>query len=144
QLREGLRDADLVIDVKKIPELMEINYSPPKGLRLGASVPCHVIYENAEIARGYPALADAANIVGGWQIQSRASIGGNLCNSSPAADSIPALIAYGAICHIVGPQQWRNVAAEEFCTAPGRNVLSRGEILAMLEFPPPQPQAGAA
>ena len=90
QLREHLRDADLVVDVKKIPELMELSYSPQLGLRLGASVPCYRIYEHAEISVAYPALADAARIVGGWQIQSRASVGGNLCNSSPAADTIPA------------------------------------------------------
>ncbi|MGO9273464.1 MAG: FAD binding domain-containing protein, partial [Terriglobia bacterium] len=91
QLREHLRDADLVVNIKKIPELMELSYSSQLGLRLGASVPCHRIYEHAEIPVAYPALADAARIVGGWQIQSRASVGGNLCNSSPAADTIPAL-----------------------------------------------------
>ena len=144
QLREGLRDADLVIDVKKIPELMEINYSPPKGLRLGASVPCHVIYENAEIARGYPALADAANIVGGWQIQSRASIGGNLCNSSPAADTIPALIAHGAMCVVTGPKGQREVKVEEFCTGPAKNVLQPGELLVTLVFPPPVARSSSA
>src|SRR5688572_17026850 len=74
QLREGLRDADLVIDVKKIPELMEWSYSPTKGLRLGASVPCFRVYEHSQIAKAYPALADATRIVGGWQIQTRASV----------------------------------------------------------------------
>jgi len=91
QLREGLRDAGQVIDVKKIPELMELSFSPQHGLRLGAAVPCYCIYENAEIAKAYPALVDSARIIGGWQIQSRASVGGNLCNSSPAADSIPGM-----------------------------------------------------
>src|SRR6185436_9698777 len=104
QLREGQREADLVVDVKKIPELMELAFDARSGLRLGAAVPCYRIYENDEIARAYPALIDAARIIGGWQIQSRASIGGNLCNSSPAADSIPALIAYDVTCHIAGPQ----------------------------------------
>jgi xanthine dehydrogenase FAD-binding subunit len=144
QLREGLRDADLVVDVKKIPELMELSYSPASGLKLGAAVPCCRIYGEAEISRAYAALADSARIIGGWQIQSRASIGGNLCNSSPAADSIPSLIVYDVTCHLAGPQGRRTVRVAEFCTAPGRNVLGRGEILATLEFPPVAKNSGAA
>lgn len=144
QLREGLREADLVIDVKKIPELTELSYSPAKGLRLGASVPCYRIYDDAAIAKAFPALADAARIVGGWQIQSRASVGGNLCNSSPAADTIPALIAHDVTCVIAGPKGERQVKAEEFCTAPGRNVLQPGELLVTLVFPPPAKSSSSA
>jgi xanthine dehydrogenase FAD-binding subunit len=144
QLREGLRDADLVIDIKKIPELMELSFSPAKGLRLGAGVPCHRIYENAEIASVYPALADATNIIGGWQIQSRASVGGNLCNSSPAADTIPALIAHGVTCLIAGPKGQRQIKVEDFCTGPGKNVLEPGELLVTLLFPPPASRSASA
>jgi carbon-monoxide dehydrogenase medium subunit len=144
QLREGLREADLVVDVKKIPELMELDYSAANGLRLGAAVPCYRIYGDAEIAAAYPALADAARIIGGWQIQSRASVGGNLCNSSPAADTIPPLIAYDALCHLAGPNGRRTVKAAEFCTAPGKNVLLQAEILTTLEFPPPAKASSAA
>jgi carbon-monoxide dehydrogenase medium subunit len=144
QLREHLREADLVVDVKKIPELMELSYSPESGLRLGASVPCCRVYDNAELGRAYPALVDAARIVGGWQIQSRASIGGNLCNSSPAADTIPALIAHAATCIIAGPKGQREVKAEDFCTGPGRNVLEPGELLVTLVFPPPEAHASSA
>jgi xanthine dehydrogenase FAD-binding subunit len=144
QLREHLRDADLVVDVKKIPELMELSYSPAKGLRLGASVPCYRIYDNADITKAYPALADATNIVGGWQIQSRASVGGNVCNSSPAADTIPALIAHGVTCVIAGPKGQREIKVEQFCTAPGRNVLQPGELLVTLVFPPPAKHSGSA
>ena len=143
QLREGLREADLVVDIKKIPELTAMSYSPQQGLRLGASVPCYRIYENQEVAAAYPALADSARIIGGWQIQSRASIGGNLCNSSPAADSIPSLIALAATCHIAGPAGSRTVPVAEFCTAPGRNVLGRGEFLVTLEFAPPKPRGSS-
>ena len=144
QLREGLRDADLVIDVKKIPELMELRYSASSGLRLGAAVPCYLIYENAEISTAYPALADAARIVGGWQIQSRASVGGNLCNSSPAADTIPALIAHGAVAVIAGAGGERKVSVDRFCTGPGRNVLEAGELLVRLELPAPSPRSSSA
>jgi CO/xanthine dehydrogenase FAD-binding subunit len=144
QLREGLREADVVVDIKKIPELAELSYSLAKGLRLGASVPCYRIYDDSAIAAAYPALADAARIVGGWQIQTRASVGGNLCNSSPAADTIPALIAHGATCVIAGPKGERQVKAEEFCTAPGRNVLQPGELLVTLVFPPPAKKSSSA
>ena len=145
QLREHLRDADLVVDVKRIPELMELSYEP--GARAcGSGRPCLATGSTStrEVAAAYPALADAARIVGGWQIQSRASVGGNLCNSSPAADTIPPLIALQAPCVIAGPEGTREVPAEEFCTAPGRNVLQRGEILATLVFPPPGRSSGSA
>jgi xanthine dehydrogenase FAD-binding subunit len=141
QLREHLREADLVVDIKKIPDLTAIQFSPEGGLRLGAAVPCHRIYTDARLAQAYPGVIDAARIIGGWQIQSRASLGGNLCNSSPAADSIPALIAYGAMAHIAGPQGLRKVPVAEFCTGPGKNVLGQGELLVALELPPPRPLA---
>jgi carbon-monoxide dehydrogenase medium subunit len=144
QLREGLRDADLVVDVKKIPELAELTYAPKSGLSLGACVPCYRVYDDKELPAAYPALVDAARIIGGWQIQSRASVGGNLCNSSPAADTIPALIALGVTCVIVGPGGKREVKVEEFCTAPGRNILQPGELLVTLVFPPPVAGGGSA
>ncbi len=136
QLREGMRDADLVVDVKKLPELQELTFSATHGLRLGASVPCQRVYDHPQLSAFYPALVDAAKIVGGWQIQSRASVGGNLCNSSPAADTIPALIAHHAYCEVVGPNGKRNVPVEQFCTAPGKNVLQKGELLVAIVFPP--------
>jgi carbon-monoxide dehydrogenase medium subunit len=144
QLREHLKDADLVVDVKRIPELMELKFDPKTGLRLGASVPCYRIYENPEISAAYPALAEAARIVGGWQIQSRASVGGNLCNSSPAGDTIPPLYVHDARCVVVGSGGSREVPAREFCTGPGRNVLRSGEMLATILIPPPAPRSGSA
>ena len=143
QLREGMREADLVLDVKKIPELVEYSFSPEKGLHLGAGTPCYRLYRDPEISKAYPALADSARIIGGWQIQSRASIGGNLCNSSPAADSIPSLIALDAVCQIAGPDGRRSVPVAEFCTGPGKNVLGRGEFLVSLDFPGPEPHSGS-
>jgi xanthine dehydrogenase FAD-binding subunit len=144
QLREGLRQANVVVDVKRIPELMELDYQATGGLRLGAAVPCVRIYGDKAIKQAYPALADAAHIIGGWQIQSRASIGGNLCNASPAADSIPALIAHDTTCQIAGPSGRRSVPVSEFCVSPGRNCLARGEILTSIDFPAEAPRSSSA
>jgi carbon-monoxide dehydrogenase medium subunit len=144
QLRENVREADLVVDVKRIPELTELAYSAGTGLHLGASTPCYRIYEDPAVSAAYPALADAARIIGGWQISSRASVGGNLCNSSPAGDSLAPLLALDARCVIVGLDGTREVAAADFCTAPGRNVLAKGELLAKLVFPAPAPKASSA
>ena len=137
QLRAGLRRPDHVVDVKKIPELSKISFDLQKGLRLGAAVPAVEVYENADIRRYFPGLQEAAHLIGSNQIQSRASVGGNLCNGSPAADTTPALIALGAKCRVAGPKGERMVAAEEFCTAPGRTVLQPGEILVEFQIPVP-------
>lgn len=143
QLREGMREADLIVDIKKIPELTAYEYTAKRGLRLGAAVPCYRLYDDEAIVAAYPGLVDAARIIGGWQVQGRASIGGNLCNASPAADSIPALIAYSAVCHIAGPDGPRTVPIEQFCTGVGRNCLARGEFLVSLELPPQPAHSGA-
>jgi carbon-monoxide dehydrogenase medium subunit len=143
QLREHRRDIDVLVDVKNIPEINELNYDPKAGLRLGAAVPCYRIYENAEIAKAYPGLIDAVALVGGIQIQSRASVGGNLCNASPAADTIPPLIALEGVCVIAGPKGTRQLPVEKFCTSPGRTALERGELLVRIELPPPKPRSGA-
>ncbi len=143
QLREGLCAADVVLDIKKVPELTEVSFPDGGGLRLGAAVPFHRIWGDERVIDAYPALTDASRIVGGWQIQGRASVGGNLCNSSPAADTTPALIVEGAECHIAGPTGRRHVPAAEFCTGPGLNVLERGELLVSLEFPACSPRSGS-
>ncbi len=144
QLREGRRDLDLLVDVKNIPEINELAYDPRQGLRIGAAVPCYRVYEDPAIAKAYPGLIDAVALIGGIQIQSRASLGGNLCNSSPAADTIPALIAHEAVCLIAGPEGERELPVEKFCTGPGRTVLRRGELLVSFRIPPPRPHAGAS
>lgn len=144
QLREHLRTADVVVDVKKIAELMELRVESDGRLWIGAGVPCYRIYGDERIARSHAGLVDAARIIGGWQIQSRASIGGNLCNASPAADSIPALIAENAVCHIAGPNGRRTLAVAEFCTAPGKNALAAGELLVAIELPAAAPHAASA
>jgi CO/xanthine dehydrogenase FAD-binding subunit len=143
QVREGRRSPDLIVDVKKIPDTNVLSYNPQSGLTLGAAVPCHRIYGDATIAAAYPGLVDAFSLVGGMQIQGRASVGGNLCNSSPAADTIPALIAHSAVAVIAGPSGTREVAVEDFCTGPGRNVLQNGEFLVSLKIPAPAAGFGA-
>ncbi|MBW7884525.1 MAG: xanthine dehydrogenase family protein subunit M [Caldilineaceae bacterium] len=143
-LRENKVQADLIIDIKSIPDVNVLTYHETEGLTIGAAVPCYRIYTHSDIARAYPGLIDAASLIGGVQIQGRASLGGNLCNASPAADSIPALIVHRAVCHVAGAQSWRDVPVEAFCTAPGRTVLERGEFLVSLSLPAPQPGFGAA
>jgi carbon-monoxide dehydrogenase medium subunit len=143
QLRAGRKETDLVVDVKRIPELTAIRYDPASGLTLGAATPCYRIYGDGAVAAAYPALAEVAALIGGTQIQGRASIGGNLCNASPSADSVPLLIAYGVTCHIAGPGGTRECPVEDFCTAPGRNVLQPGELLVSLHLPPPGAGSGA-
>lgn len=144
QLREGQRAAKYVVDIKKIPELMQLSYSPSEGMTLGAGVPCSEIYDHAEIAAAYPALIDAARILGGWQIQTRASIGGNLCNASPAADSAAPVIAYNATCEIAGPGGRRSVPALEFFQSPGKNVMQSNELLVAIHFPAQPARSSAA
>ena len=144
QLRGGRFDnVNVVVDGKNIPELNEITYDPDGGLTLGAAVPCYRLYGNAAIARAYPGLIDAASLIGGTQIQGRASFGGNLCNSTPSGDSIPAMIAHNAAANIEGPDGHRHVAVEDFCTGPGSNVLGRGEMLVSISFPAPSSGFGA-
>ncbi|HMO53516.1 MAG TPA: FAD binding domain-containing protein, partial [Tepidiformaceae bacterium] len=144
QEREGRRNVGVMVDVKAIPELTGISLASDGSLKIGAAASCASIYRNAEVQKRFPALIDSASLIGGIQIQSRASLGGNLCNSSPAADSIPTLIALGAQCEIAGPGGRRTVAVEDFCTAPGRNVLGDGEMLVSLRFPAPAAKSGAA
>lgn len=143
QLREGRRTASLLVDVKRVPELNELSYSPTAGLRIGAAVPCFRICSEPDIARLYPGLVDAISLIGGTQIQGRATVGGNLCNASPAADSIPALIAHHAVAEITGPQGRRDLPVESFCTAPGQNALQPGEFLVALRVPVTPPGFGA-
>lgn len=142
QARERTRDIDLFVDVKHIPEVMALAYAAD-GLTIGAATPCHEIYGNETVRDLYPSLVDSTSLIGGTAIQGRASLGGNLCNSSPAADGIPTLIVLEASVEIAGPNGRRSVAVEDFCTAPGRNVLDAGEFVVSLKFPAPAAGSGA-
>ena len=143
QLRVGAYDLDSVVDVKDIPELNELTYDPDNGLTIGAAAECYRIYGNSSVRSVYPGIVDAASIIGGTQIQGRASLGGNLCNAAPSADSVPAMIAYHGVARIAGPNGNREVPLEDFCVGVRQTVLERGEILVSLHFPTPDANSGA-
>jgi len=143
QLREGRRTTGLVVDVKNIPYLTQVTYDE-NGLRIGAAASCHQICSDPFVQKYYQGLIDGIHLIGGVQIQNRASVGGNLCNASPAADSIPALIVHNAICHITGQGSSRTLPVEEFCIAPGQNALKAGELLTHIQIPAPQKNFGAS
>jgi carbon-monoxide dehydrogenase medium subunit len=145
QVRENRRDAGLLVDLKNVPDLNALSFGAKEGLILGAAVPCYRVAEHTDIRKRYPGLVDAVALIGGVQIQNRASVGGNLCNASPAADSIPALIALGATAVVVSPSGARKtIAVEHFCTGPGRTLLAPGDVLVHLHVPTPAPNSGNA
>jgi CO/xanthine dehydrogenase FAD-binding subunit len=141
--RANVWELDAVVDIKNIPELMTLTINGD-GLSIGASVPCYQVYDNSEVAAQYPAIIDSVSIIGGIQIQSRAGLGGNLCNAAPSGDGIPALIAHSAVAKIASVNGTREVAVEDFCTGPSRTVLEAGELLVSIEVPKPAPNSGAA
>lgn len=143
QARERTRDIDLFVDIKHIPEVVDISHGDDGSLTIGAATPCYQIYGDESISERFPILVDSTSLIGGTAIQGRASLGGNLCNSSPAADGIPSLIVLEAQVEIAGPNGRRTVAVEDFCTAPGRNVLESGEFVVSLHFPAPAEDSGA-
>src|SRR5215510_2982259 len=132
QFRAGLRQPTAFIDIKRIPELVGITIGAD-GVRLGAATAAAVICEHAEIARLWPGLVEAVHLIGSTQIQGRGTVGGNLCNASPAADTTCAPIANRARAVVAGPSGERTVAVESFCTGPGRTVLGAGELLVAIE-----------
>jgi CO/xanthine dehydrogenase FAD-binding subunit len=141
--RANVWELDAVVDIKNIPELMTLTING-SGLSIGAGVPCYQVYDNSEIAAQYPGIVDGASIIGGIQIQSRAGLGGNLCNAAPSGDGIPSLIALSAVAKIASVNGTREVAIEDFCTGPSRTVLKAGELLVSIEVPKPAANSGAA
>ena len=142
QLNIRRRTIERLVDIKTIPEANVLNYSPQTGLVIGAGVPCHLIYNNQAVVTNYPGLIDAASMIGGTQIQGRATIGGNVCNAAPSGDGIPPLIVLNAICVIVGPKGTRRLPVENFFTGPGQNSLEVGEFLLHIELPAPAANSG--
>jgi carbon-monoxide dehydrogenase medium subunit len=143
KLRAGFVAPQLVVDVKAIPQLRGIE-TDAGGFRIGAATSCAELGEHRALAAAWPGVVEALQLIGSTQIQGRATLGGNLCNASPAADSVPALIAAGALCQVVGPNGEREVPVEKIVTGPGRTSLSRGEFVVAFRLPKPRPRSGNA
>jgi CO/xanthine dehydrogenase FAD-binding subunit len=143
QLRAHRVQADGIIDIKHIPELKRIT-AENGGFRVGAAVSGAELGEHAALSKMWPGVVEAANLIGSTQIQGRASLGGNLCNASPAADSVPALIAAGTRCTIAGPKGRREAGVETICTSPGKTSLAAGEFIVDFVLPAQAARGGDA
>jgi carbon-monoxide dehydrogenase medium subunit len=134
QMKSGMVSPGVIVDIKKIDEMMTIE-EKAGSFRIGAAVSGAVIGEHAKLKKAWPGVVEAINLIGSKQIQGRASAGGNLCNASPAADSVPALVAAGAIVTVQGPKGRREVPVEKIHAGPGRTTLERGEIVVSFTLP---------
>jgi aerobic carbon-monoxide dehydrogenase medium subunit len=134
QLRAGLIEPDLVVDVKHIPGMKAIT-AEDGGFRIGAAVSGAQLGEHPGVSKLWPGVVEAVELIGSTQIQGRATMVGNMCNASPAADSVPAMIAAGAIVAVVGPDGRRDVPVEAICIGPGKTSLRKGEIVASVLLP---------
>lgn len=135
QLRSGRVRPEVIVDLKRIAGAVGIRESAD-GFVIGAATSGAVIGEHAALSKAWPGVVEAANLIGSTQVQGRASLAGNLCNASPAADSVPALIAARAVCVIVGPDGRREAPAETIATAPGVTSLAPGEFVLEIRLPP--------
>jgi len=143
QMRGGMVEPALLVSVKNIAEMnMIANHAGE--FRIGASMSCMALMENADFVAAWPGVIDAVKLIGSIQVKGRASVGGNVCNASPAADSVPALIAAGARAMIVGPGGRRELAVEQLGIGPGRNALAKGEIVTSFVLPRRPPRSGDA
>ena len=143
QMRTGRIQPELLVDIKAVPELSEI-VAGNGGYRIGAAVTGMQLIEHADFAKRWPGVVDGVRLIGSLQVKGRATVGGNLCNASPAADSVPALIAAGAIARIVGPHGAREAAVETVVVGPGKTSLAVGEIVTSLLLPPRPLRSGDA
>lgn len=136
RMKTGLVEPDLLVDIKRIPAMTEIRENKT-GFRIGAAVSGAELAEHKALSKAWPGVVEAANLIGSDQIQGRCTIVGNLCNASPAADSVPAMIAAGAKAVIVGKDKRRTVAVEDIMTGPGQTSLKKGEIIEAITLPKP-------
>jgi carbon-monoxide dehydrogenase medium subunit len=136
QMRSGMVRPGLIVDIKKIGEMMNIEETADGGFRIGAAVSGMALAEHKRFGKVWPGVLEAVNLIGSKQVQGRASAGGNLCNGSPAGDSVPAMIAAGAVVAIQGPNGRRELPVEQVPSGPGRTTLTPGEILVSFALPP--------
>ncbi len=143
RMRSDFIDPDLVVDIKRLPGILDIRKTA-SGFSIGAGVSCAAMGRNKPLARAWPGVVEAAQLIGSDQIQGRCTIAGNLCNASPAADSVPALIAAKARAVVAGPKGRRRIAIEKVVTGPGKTSLGKGEIVVAIELPKRPPKSGDA
>jgi carbon-monoxide dehydrogenase medium subunit len=136
-------EAALIVDIKAISGMDTVTETDDSFV-IGAAVPSAALSEDAALLAAWPGVVEAANLIGSTQIQGRCTIVGNLCNASPAADSIPALVAAGAVARVAGPSGTRDVPAIEIPTGPGKTSLAKGEIIEAVVLPKPEARAGDA
>jgi len=136
EIRNGLRAPRLHVDLKRIEPLAQVE-TAEDGLKIGAAVSLNRIVEDAAIRGWLPALSEAAFTIATYQLRHRATLGGNLCNASPASDSIPPLLVAGASVHIVGPESERDVPLNDFCVGVKKTCLACGEIVTEIRVPAP-------
>ncbi|MFO0995270.1 MAG: xanthine dehydrogenase family protein subunit M [Alphaproteobacteria bacterium] len=136
QMRSGVVKPGLIVDIKKIAEMTEIAETPDGGFRIGAAVSGARLAKHPRFRKVWPGVLEAVNLIGSKQVQGRASPGGNLCNASPAADSVPAMIAANAVVTVQGPKGRRELPVEKVPAGPGRTNLAPGEILVSFKLPP--------
>jgi carbon-monoxide dehydrogenase medium subunit len=143
QMRGEFVDPDLIVDIKNIPEMRAITVENNR-CRVGAAVTGIEIMEHEGFNQAWPGVVDGVSLIGSIQIRGRATMGGNLCNASPAADSVPALVAAGALVSVAGPDGRRDVPVEEIGVGPGKTSLKKGEIVASFLFPERPPRSAGA
>jgi carbon-monoxide dehydrogenase medium subunit len=135
QMLAGMVAPGLIVDIKNIAEVTSIEETAEGGFIVGAAVSGAALEKHAGFATAWPGVLEGLNLIGSTQIQGRASLGGNLCNGSPAADSVPAMVAAGAILTVQGPDGRREIAVEDVPTGPGKTSLKPGEIAVSFAFP---------
>ena len=143
RMRGGYIEPDLVVDIKRIKGMRDVKKTAG-GFSIGAAVSCAEMGENKALRKAWPGVVEAANLIGSKQIQGRCTIAGNLCNASPAADSVPALVAAGAKAVIAGPKGRRTVMVEQIPVSPGKTSLKKGEFIEAILLPNRPARSGDA